>query len=245
MKTLVAIGCSHTGGAELYDGLAHHPENKNLSFAKTIADSLGYNYINLSANGASNDYIFRTTIEFFTKNIENIHNYVFLLGWTSCNRLELHYHDNDNYETYALTQVPVTDTQYIPIVSNMFTGQILDTRIRNMVETYTDVLINQTQGADKLTNYAYVLQNLFKYHNIKYIMFNTITELYQTKSNESALKLLNLKFYLQPFESDYAFYWYCKKKLGYTELSKYGHHKKPAHDAWAHYLLNIGSHLLT
>ena len=236
MKTLVAIGCSHTKGAELYNGLAHHPENENLSFAKYLADKLGYNYINLSLNGASNDYIFRTTTEFFTQNIENINDYAFLIGWTSCNRLEMHYHDDEDFSTYGLLELPVFDKKYIPIVAGMDTHNLQSKRWTRMVEDYMDIIINQTQGADKLSNYAFMLQNLFEKNSINYLMFNTINELYTTPSNSATIKLLNNKKYVNLYDADYAFYWFCKKKLGFNDLTKLGHHKKPAHDGWAEYL---------
>lgn len=244
MKTLVAIGCSHTAGAELYDELAHHPENKNLSFAKRIADQLGYNYINLSSNGASNDYIFRTTIEFFTRNIDNINDYVFLIGWTSCYRVELHYTTEDEFETYALKEADVRDKQYISVVPNMYTSSIQNKRIRELVDNYIDILINRTQGLDKLANYAFSLQNLFEKFNIKYLMINTIQELGVTPSNEALIKLLNTERYLNPTEHIHTFFWYCKNVLNFTDLTKFGHHRTPAHDAWANYLIEQKKHLL-
>jgi hypothetical protein len=245
MKTLVAIGCSHTAGAELYDELAHHPENKNLSFAKRIADHLGYNYLNLSSNGASNDYIFRTAIEFFTNNIDNINDYVFLIGWTSCYRAELHYTEEDDFETYALKEVDVRDKQYIPVVLNMSTKGIPDTRIKKLVDEYSDILVNKTLGMDKLANYAFSLQNLFEKFNVKYLMFNTINELASTPSNQATIKLLNTERYINPTEHTYTFYWHLYYRLNFTDLTKWGHHRKPAHDAWANYILEQTKHLLT
>ena len=236
MKTLVAIGCSHTKGAELYNGLAHHLENENLSFAKSLADKLGYNYINLSLNGGSNDYIFRTTVEFFTQNINHINDYAFLIGWSSCNRLELHYHDDEDLSTYSLSSTPVLDKKYIPVVAGMNTKNLQSNRWESLVANYVDLLINQTQGSEKLANYAYVLQNLFEKHNVNYLMFNTINEIFTTPSNEATIKLLNTETYIEPFEHNFAFFWYCKNILGYQDVTAYGHHKKPAHDDWAEYL---------
>lgn len=244
MKTLVAIGCSHTAGAELYDELAHHPENKNLSFAKYIADQLEYNYINLAANGASNDYIFRTAIEFFTNNIDNVNDYVFLIGWTSCYRTELHYSSEENFETYSLKDVDVYDKQYIPVVLNMYTPAIHSKRIKELVDNYVDILVDATQGMDKLANYAFTLQNLFEKFNVKYLMFNTIHELRYTPSNRTTISLLDTERYIVPAESKYTFFWYCNKTLNFTDLTKFNHHRKPAHDAWANYILEQKKHLL-
>lgn len=75
---LLANGCSFTEGYGLRDS--------NLSWPHQLGYFLGYNTKNLALGGASNDRIFRTTIEYL--NIEPTPNLV-VIGWTMLNRAEL------------------------------------------------------------------------------------------------------------------------------------------------------------
>ena len=62
-RNFYVIGCSHTSGCELEGaGIGHNTDfNLENSFAAQLGKKMGYNVINLSFPGGSNDSIFRMT----------------------------------------------------------------------------------------------------------------------------------------------------------------------------------------
>lgn len=233
MKTLVAIGCSHTAGSELYNGKGDCIENRNLSYAKKVADKLGYNYINLGLNGGSNDYIFRSTIEFVNKNIENIDNYVFLIGWTSAPRIELRFDDENDYLFARHSDIDFYDKKYVAITAGTDASLFEDRRFGKLTKKYNDILMEDVFTSDKFANYAFSLQSIFELYKVKYFMFNTLHGQRETKNNKKTIESLvkNPRYY-KATDHDNTFFFYCRDVLGYTEITKYWHHKQPAHDAW-------------
>lgn len=235
--TLVAIGCSHTSGSELYNGVSEHPENRKLAYPKKIADKLGMDYINIAINGGSNDYIFRSTIEFINNNLRDIQNYRFLIGWTSSLRIELRFHDEDDHIFFRHYDMDFYDKKYIPITSGLTHDQVEDRGIRGIVKKHNVDLLDYVLCTDKFANYAFSLQSIFELYNIKYFMHNTIHGQEITKNNKKTVKQLirNPRYYM-PTDNTETFYFYCKDKLGFTDITKYHHHKQPAHDAWSEIL---------
>jgi len=237
MKTLVANGCSHTSGSELYEGLGECLENRNLSYAKKVADNLGYDYVNIAINGGSNDYIFRSTIEFINNNLKNIQDYVFLIGWTSSLRIELRYSNRNIHLFNRNSNIDFYDKKYIPITPNTSISLFEDKRFGKMIQKNKDLIIEDTFCSDKFANYAFGLQSIFEAYNIKYFMFNTIHGQQKTGNNKATIKNLskNPKYY-KPLDHDDTFFFYCKDVLGYTDLTSYWHHKQDAHNAWSEIL---------
>jgi hypothetical protein len=235
-KTLVALGCSHTAGSELFEGIGDHPNNRINSYAGTLAKKLNYEYINLAVNGGSNDLIFRRTIEFINININNIDQYVFLIGWTSSARTELRYADDNNYIHDTLIEDYFYDSKYIPITVGTVPEVIKDPRMRKMIVKNSDILMETNQCADKWANYAFALQKIFEAYNLKYFMFNTIHGQIRTPSNQQTIKNLNTKRYYKPEDNKDTFFFYCRDVLGYRNITKWWHHKQPAHNAWAEIL---------
>jgi hypothetical protein len=233
MTILVANGCSHTSGSELYKNRGECAENRNFSYAKKVADKLGYGYVNLAINGGSNDYIFRSTIEFINKNIKNIQNYVFLIGWTSSLRIELRYDNKNEYLFNRKADISFYDKKYIPITPGTDISLFEDKRFGKMIKKNKDLLIEETFCSDKFANYAFSLQSIFEIYNIKYFMFNTIHGQIETDNNKETLKnlLKNPKYY-NPLDHNDTFFFYCRDVLGHTNITKYWHHQQPAHNDW-------------
>ena len=92
MKTLLALGCSFTN-ENWFSKI--HPEI-DCSFPKwpaIVGDKLGYNVINLSTNGNSNDAIFKTCQDYLVNNKVDM---VCVL-WTQSTRLNVHDMNNINW----------------------------------------------------------------------------------------------------------------------------------------------------
>ncbi len=235
--TLVAIGCSHTSGSELHNGKSECFENRQLTYAKTVADNLNFDYINLAVNGGSNDYIFRSTIQFINDNFKKIHQYRFLIGWTSSLRTELRMYEKDKKMFYRYDDLDFYDKNYVQITSKMDPKLIEDYKMKSLISKYRVVLLEDDYCSDKFANYAFSLQSIFNSCNIKYYMFNTIHGQIKTKNNKNTIKQLNLNpRYYKPTDHEDTFFFHCKDKLGFNDITKYWHHKQEAHDAWAQIL---------
>lgn len=234
MITLVANGCSHTSGSELYNGIGECLENRQLSYAKKVADYFEYDYVNIAINGGSNDYIFRSTIEFINKNLNNLDKFVFLIGWTSSLRTELRYDNRNPYLFNRKADIDFYDKKYVPITTGTDVSLFEDIRLRTMFKNFRDLIIEDTFCADKFANYAFSLQSIFELYNIKYFMFNTIHGQIETINNkDTIINLSNNPKYYNPLDHYDTFFFYCKDVLDHTDITKYFHHKQPAHDDWA------------
>jgi hypothetical protein len=234
MKTLVAIGCSHTAGAELYKGLSDHPKSKALSFASTIAKELDLQYINLAQNGASNDYIFRNTIKFINQNQSSINDYFFLIGWTSAWRFELRYRDDEQYVHNKGQHI--IDPKYVPCSPNMWLDNIQESRMKKMVTKFSDILAEPVLTYDKMATYAWSLQQVFKSLKINYHMFNAIHGLPVVSSTKDIIKNIDTKYFHEPQNDSITFYNYCKDTLK-IKPNQYYHLPQNAHNEFAKILL--------
>jgi hypothetical protein len=93
MTTFYCNGDSFVFGMEIFGHGNREERNKELSFTKHVADELGCDtYINSAYNGATNDFIFKTTIadliELEKTMIDPKDTFV-LIAWTSLIRIEL------------------------------------------------------------------------------------------------------------------------------------------------------------
>lgn len=93
MKTLYANGDSFVFGMECIQDFNQDESNKEFAFAKHIASGLNCEtYINNAYNGATNEFIFRTTIFDLLESEQNgIHpsDVFVVIGWTSLHRFEI------------------------------------------------------------------------------------------------------------------------------------------------------------
>jgi len=77
MKTLYTIGDSFTYGDELDD-----PKH---AWPYILGDLMGYRVDNLARNGASNDYIVKTTVEYLESNTPDL----VIIAWTTPDRIDI------------------------------------------------------------------------------------------------------------------------------------------------------------
>tara|TARA_Y100000389_G_C17416312_1_gene493914 strand:+ start:868 stop:1605 length:738 start_codon:yes stop_codon:yes gene_type:complete len=95
---LVSNGCSHTAGAEL-----EYPQQGDCyskAWPKHLADSLGYDHINLSMSGASVARIIRTTYEFIYEWIclgKSTKDLLAVIMWPGIYRTEVYAEQLHNY----------------------------------------------------------------------------------------------------------------------------------------------------
>ena len=90
-KTLLVNGPSFTAGADIdYFGEWQRPD---VTWPRWLAEDMDWDWINIAQCGASSQYISRTTMEWFAKNIEiekkyDPKNLIVIIGWAGFNRFQ-------------------------------------------------------------------------------------------------------------------------------------------------------------
>lgn len=155
---LIANGCSHTYGMEL-------PEDQRLDncFAGLIAKELGMEFVNLAIPGASNDRIFRTSVEYIVDHKEES---FWLIGWTERSRHEWYFAPYQEHIGLAhWSMFDERPTQMFRATVQMILHEAYYTK-----GWYSD---NQSDWL-KWSTHIHNLQAVFKLRNIPFFMFDTL-----------------------------------------------------------------------
>ena len=220
---LVANGCSHTHGSELYlekksikskvlDSRQQRKWNLAHCFSSTISKNLNLQYENLSTPGGSNDKIFRTTIDYVNNN--NCSDVFFLIGWTGSCRMEIHNEKTDEWYNFSIG-MGFEDGVYR-----------MESDFKDFYDSYILYLTSNKQGRRKRLHYIQTLQTFLESKNIKYLFFNAVEKLGHTDLN-----LINRKYFFKP---RFSYYDTCKKEF---EMLPYGHFPLAAHNSYADSLI--------
>ena len=109
-KILLTNGCSWGNGAGLQDR-----ESERWSYH--LAKKLNMEDINLSSEGASNDGILRTTVEWLKENKDKFSDVLVLVGWTQMTRTEF-FNDvteeweNQNFVSFGNSEMDKTTEEF-------------------------------------------------------------------------------------------------------------------------------------
>lgn len=193
MKYLVAFGCSHTNGSMLDGRNSASEYNVRKGFPGMLAKRHGYELINISKPGGSNQHIFRTVLDFINNHMDNQNEYLFLINWTGANRIELRYPEKNDLHKYVhygdhldFKSVPFT----VGIKPSIYTYKPIVHLIK-----YIPYLFNDDMMFDKWATYAYSLQCILKKNNIRYLMSNTCEGLKSTEYNANIINKLDTLHY--------------------------------------------------
>ena len=173
---IVAGGCSFSAGFNIDD-----PQNK--AWPALLSKKFKMPTINLSLQGVSNDYIFNSIIDYFACNPEEKTNSLVILGITSYIRQEFFH----AFRRRTLTLIP---DQY-------FKDESASEFIKLFFENHYDDLYYYKKFLRNLI----MIQNYFSRQNIQYIMFDAVSNNFDSiiKLDDTALKLktqINDIFYL-------------------------------------------------
>jgi hypothetical protein len=234
MTTLVAIGCSHMAGCELDIKNKDSYYNRQNCFAARVAKHFGYNYKNLSVAGGSNQFIYRKLIEFITTHTDKNEKYFFLLGWTSHERMELKY-SNDNSYTFN-TLADYCDNKYFPFTSGTEPKIILESKIRKLSK-FADVLFESDLKETETATLVWSAQEILKHHKFNYYMINSCSNIKRTKYNDQIVNKIDKKYFYNPEELESSYFYYCLNQLNFKKFSNYWHHHEPAHIEYSKFLI--------
>jgi len=228
MKYLVAFGCSHTNGSML-DGVNGSSEyNVRNGFPGILAKRHGYELINISKPGGSNQYIHRSVVEFLTHYHNENDDYLFLINWTSRPRMELRYHEDSNCA--HVTVGDYTDKKSVPFTIGTNASLFADKSVIKLL-SYSPYFINLDVQAERWACWVYGLQQLLQAKNIKYFMSNTCEPLPQIAENISVVNQLNLQTYMEPFDTQNCMIEFLMDQN--FEKTSCWHFRKDGHEAWA------------
>tara|TARA_B100000900_G_scaffold369490_1_gene347356 strand:+ start:8109 stop:9152 length:1044 start_codon:yes stop_codon:yes gene_type:complete len=231
MTILVTIGCSHTAGSMADGRNGSGWKNKELSFGGQLAAKHKLSHYNMGAPGASNEYIYKTTIRFINNHMHKHDDYIFLLGWTSTSRMELRYPENSKYVHSVVGDF--IDQKHIPYTSGT-DPKLFHTREAKELCKYAPLVFHEKNLIQDWAVYAYTLQELFKHKKIKYYMLNTCHELPIINENKIFIENLDTDLYYEPTDFDSCLLYYALGK-GFEKTSCW-HLKADGHAMWAEHL---------
>lgn len=231
MTTLVTIGCSHTAGSMIDGRNGTSWYNKQHSFGGLLANKYNLNHFSLGVPGGSNQYIYRNTIRFINNFMHDNDDYIFLIAWTSTNRIEMRYPENSPHVHKVVGDF--LDTKYVPFTVGTDPRLYLTKELKEM-DKLCPLMFYENQLESDWAVYAYTLQKLFSNKKLKYYMFNTCHDLPVNKDNADIVQALDTELYYKPTEfDDSMLYWALNKGFEKTEC---WHLKEDGHAAWAEYL---------
>lgn len=231
MTILVTIGCSHSAGSMIDGRNGTSWYNKQHSFGGVIAKKYQMSHFSLGVPGGSNQYIYRSTIRFVNNFMNDSDDYIFLIGWTSTNRIEMRYPENSPYTHKVIGDF--LDTKYVPFTVGTDPA-LYHTRELKQMDRLCPLIFYENQLESDWAVYAYTLQKLFANKKLKYYMFNTCHDLPVNKDNVDIVQALNTELYYKPTEfDDSMLYWALNKGF---EKTTCWHLKADGHAAWAGHL---------
>ena len=162
MKTLLAIGDSHTFGAEIIgEGELYNPENTQYAYPHKLADILGFdNIVNLGKSGASVMRTERKLYEYFVSDEPRPD--LVIIGWTTLGRFEYcnNIDENGNYQ-YA-------------VLGSWDNENYDDPYDRNFFETLLPIVTAEDLLAQKYRS-LYSCQTLCERFDVPYLMFDVMS----------------------------------------------------------------------
>lgn len=251
MSILYVNGDSHSAGAEAVNpycfaeddpllwamGRKPHPDNERASYGCQIANELGAILHCDAESASSNSRIIRTTDEYlFNEDVsQRFTPDLVIIGWSTWEREEW-------YNNGVYYQVTASGTDTLP---------------ENMQTQYKEWVVNQNQVTrDQCMLRWHTL--IHRYHkklqnaNIPHLFFNTYSDFSAIRNKQVLSEASNVvpeEFdwegcYLDPYDKNYTYYYWCLEK-GFKTVNPHSYHFGPnAHDAWAEFLKDFYIDLL-
>lgn len=231
MITLLANGCSHTAGAEI-----EYPLQDKCyinAWPRWLADSMGWDWINLAESGNSNEQIKRTTIEWIIENIELTNRYkpeelVVMIMWSGFDRFEIW---NDQVKQLRSCSALTSNIKNFPM---------------EIFEYIKYKTIIENSGVNEYKNLmdVYLTSKYLELLNIKYYFMNGVSRWHPPNEYEPKEMLPQYQRLVEAYVGSQAkhlgffsleerFYQYLKdQQIPFSEYSTHEHWGVDGHKAW-------------
>lgn len=258
---VISLGCSHTAGSEI-EGVGDNDTQRQKSYGAKIAQKLGWYHLNYGICGGSNHRIFDLFCDIlcdiesnygYYAPIRDDFNYLFLIGWTSLQRLDLRYPNEMNEQWVQGWPMSRGDENYIPVTVGTNPLMIKDVELRKAFMEGAAVFADNVIMANRLASYIFAIQNIMLSSPYKYYMFNAIENFYDTvhtkvknpnldahktfppfRGNQLIYNSIDTKYYFHPTSREMNYYRYCTEVKDHKNVtSKYWHLPEAAHEDWA------------
>jgi hypothetical protein len=253
-KTLYANGDSMVFGMECLDHGSKLEENKQLAFPRHIADALGCSeYINNAYNGATNDFIFKTTLMDLEQLEQSGHNpkdIFVMIGITALHRHEIDgcgWFEMDAHMIKTLEKMQKQDFLGYPVEFNkygiMFVQPGLEVEMtlqgkeyslqKDIVPFLTKYLWTETVLLESQEARLIALHEILKLKGYDHIFVNSVCPLERT----THLDLTCKNFYKLDQHGE-AFWEYAVGKYGLPERRQYNHFTAVPHESFGKELVD-------
>jgi hypothetical protein len=237
-RTLVVNGCSHAAGSDI-DPLDVEPSgwSAHRAFGKHLADSLGWDYVNIAMPGGSNERIVRTTIEWVgqaSRDPSQPPPFV-LVMWTGHARFEVY----DDRRCCWLNLCPgIEATPYFDDYSF---------ELQRYFRYHVLVRTTRTETATRFWLDVVLLQSYLEAKGIDYLFCNGYQSLDNGADFEVFARQLNRRRYYEPFDNSRSFWWQLKHDGyrvrvppdGVVPRGFQGHYGEDGHRRWADRMLEV------
>jgi hypothetical protein len=228
MKILAAFGCSHVNGSMLDGKNGSSEYNIRNGFPGMLAKKYGYQLHNISKPGGSNQFIHRSVIHYVHNHVKDNREYLFLIGWTGLNRIELRYPDNTKH--IHATRGDFLDQKNIPFTPGTDPYLFKTFPVRDLLN-FAPFLFPETALRERWASYCIGLQNVLKNKNIKFVMFNTCERHEMIPTTKPILDRIDKSHYIDPQDQEAVYIDYLLG-LG-IEKTECWHFRHDGHKAWA------------
>lgn len=224
-------GCSHTAGCEI-DGTYESAYNRENAFGPQIAKRLNIPFTNNALNGASNDYITRTTVHWILDNPDLAKNTLFFINWTSAERAEYFYNDK-KFSKNLWWNIPyVPDTQ-VGHISHSYAAGMPKEYLRNAKIVSSHLFLNSTHSEINRYNNIIYLQTILKAMGLKYIFRNGFTCSVDDNRYSNYIKQIDRVNFFGLTDINETYFEHCENKGFPRSSSDFWHLPLEAHNYWA------------
>jgi hypothetical protein len=224
-------GCSHTAGCEI-DGTYESVYNRENAFGAQIAKRLNITFTNNAMNGASNDYIMRTTVHWILDNPDLAKETLFFINWTSAERAE-YFHDDKKFSQSLWWNVPYVPDTEVGHMSHAYFSGVPKEYGKNAKIISSNTFLNPAHWEINRYNNIIYLQTILKAMGLKYVFRNGFTCSVDSKRYKNYIKHVDLENFVGLTDLTKTYFEHCES-VGFKKSSnEFWHLPLEAHTYWA------------
>jgi hypothetical protein len=183
-------------------------------------------------NGASNDYIMRTTVHWILDNPDLAKETLFFINWTSAERAE-YFHDDKKFSQSLWWNIPYVPDTEVGHMSHAYFSGVPKEYGKNAKIISAHTFLNPSHWEINRYNNIIYLQTILKAMGLKYIFRNGFTCAVNNKRYKNYIKHVDLKNFVGLTDLTKTYFEHCES-VGFKKSSnEFWHLPLEAHTYWA------------